>query len=168
MQETKDGKPTSEPYYFGYTTNQTWANQYCKILVDKASKDKGISCYTSIYTISKVSQEKFHLWQQEHGMLEEIVEWPGGIHMTNSDYEYYVDTMTEDYDSIMAMLNGQVSSSMPEFIEYISNIAKYSTSKTLKYNVRTFKKLIKYMKAYFGDYELVLENLDLEKIQRKL
>jgi len=176
MQETKDGEPTSEPYYFGYTTNQVWANKYYQTLVDKAKNDNGVTLvgdtytasYENCYIISKISQEKFNIWQQQHGMLEEIVEWPGGVYMTNADYESYVDIISENYDSIMASLNDEVSLQMDQFSDAVITFAKYSTDKTFKHNVRTFKKLVKYLKAYFGDYERVLEKMDLAKMQRKL
>ena len=167
MQELKHGKPTSEPYYFGYTTNAKAANNYYRLLIEKEEDTYGPNdAYQSMYFIQKVSDTKFDEFRAKVGMIDEIMEYEGGAYMTESDFSSCMDTVMDEFNVINDLL--QYGKDLPYAVDRINTFSKFIEDKKLRKNAKLLKLLIKYMREYFSDYNAIEGKVNLKKMHSVL
>ena len=179
MTEVDPNNMMMEPFYLGWTDNPNIADKYYENLVMKYKKNPANyteSKFTAAYFIRTMSKSVFDAarsgsYSGDENMagitahIDEIIEWPANVCMTEADYEAYMEEIYTTFDSVSHTL--QESPEIADVMSKIKAYSKFTTNKKFRKYAKLFKLIYKYMREYFNDYSRLETELDLDKVNRK-
>ena len=158
-----DETETPDPYYYGYTTNPQIAHIYYDMLIERAKKEQPSNTVVDMYFIREISYSKF-TEDDKYKYVDEIDEYPGGVYMTASDFEYLADSVSGHYDDI---IHSMETGDFNLFIKKIQKYAKYSKKKRLKKAIDKFIDASNDLYESFNDLEDACDGIKWDKAMRK-